>query len=69
MTTVEDRLTVLETEFRTELKHLATKTDLVELKADLQSGLKGDLLRVVIGLASLQLLSLGAVAAMLRFLG
>ena len=27
MASVEDRLTVLETEFRTELKHLATKRD------------------------------------------
>lgn len=27
MTTIEDRLTILETEFRTELRHLATKAD------------------------------------------
>ena len=27
MTAVEDRLAILETEFRTELKHLATKRD------------------------------------------
>ena len=30
--TVEDRVTVLETEFRTELRHLATKADLAELR-------------------------------------
>ena len=32
MTTVEQRLIVLETEFRTELKHLATKADLKSLE-------------------------------------
>ncbi len=30
--TTEDRLTILETEFRTELKHLATKADLKALE-------------------------------------
>ena len=30
--TVEDRVTILETEFRTELKHLATKADLKALE-------------------------------------
>ena len=32
MTIVEQRLIVLETEFRTELKHLATKADLKSLE-------------------------------------
>ena len=32
---VEDRLTALETEFRTELRHLATKADLAGLRTDL----------------------------------
>ena len=32
MATVEQRVTILETEFRTELKHLATKTDLKSLE-------------------------------------
>ena len=30
--TVEERVTILETEFRTELKHLATKADLKALE-------------------------------------
>ncbi len=34
-TDIETRMTVLETEFRTELKHLATKTDLERLKMQL----------------------------------
>ena len=34
-TDIETRMTVLETEFRTELKHLATKTDLDRLKMQL----------------------------------
>lgn len=32
MATVEERVTALETEFRTELRHLATKADLAELR-------------------------------------
>ena len=32
MATIEDRVTILETEFRTELKHLATKADLKALE-------------------------------------
>lgn len=32
MSTVEDRVTILKTEFRTELKHLATKADLKALE-------------------------------------
>ena len=32
MVTVEERLTILETKFRTELKHLVTKADLKDLE-------------------------------------
>ena len=39
MATVEDRLTVLETEFRTELRHLATKNDLADLENRLNNKL------------------------------
>ena len=35
MSTVEERVTALETEFRTELRHLATKSDLSQLEARL----------------------------------
>ena len=65
MTTVEERLGNFETEFRTELRHLATKADLADLKAEL----RGDLLKVVIGLGGMQLLGLAAVAAIMRLLG
>ncbi len=44
---------------------MATKADLAELKADLNR----TLIQMVIGLAGLQLIGLGAVAAILRFLG
>ena len=37
MATFEERVTALETEFRTELRHLATKADLSELKAELKT--------------------------------
>ena len=47
------------------LVHYATKADLAELKADLNK----TLIQMTIGLAGLQLIGLGAVAAILRFLG
>lgn len=65
MATIEQRVTSLETEFRTELRHLATKADLVELKSEL----RGDLLKAVIGLATLQVVGLGATAAIVKLLG
>ena len=37
MVTTEERVTALETEFRTELRHLATKADLSDLKAELKT--------------------------------
>ncbi len=61
MATVEQRLGQLEGAYA----HLATKADLAELKAEI----RGDLNKVVIGLAGLQLIGLGAVAAIMRFLG
>ncbi len=61
MATVEQRLGQLEGAYA----RLATKADLAELKAEI----RGDLNKVVIGLAGLQLIGLGAVAAIMRFLG
>lgn len=58
---VEERVSRLEGAY----DHLATKADLAELKADLNR----TLIQMVIGLAGLQLIGLGAVAAILRFLG
>ena len=72
MSTLEQRVSRLEGGFG----HLATKADLAELRSELlgellglKAELRGDLLKVVIGLASLQLLGLAAVAAIMRFLG
>ena len=62
-TAVEQPIT--RSELREELRHYATKADLLELKAEL----RGDLLKVVLGLASIQLLGLAAVAAIMRFVG
>ena len=67
MATIEQRGTSLETEFRTELRHLATKTDLAELKSELKSEFKSDLLKAMIGLATLQVASLGVMAAIVKF--
>ena len=61
MATVEQRVSYIEGR----LDSLATKADLLELKAEL----RGDLLRVVFGLGGLQLLGLAAVAAIMRFVG
>ena len=47
LATVEQRVTALETEFRTELKHLATKADLVELEHRLTLRLGG--LMILVG--------------------
>ena len=57
-------MTALETEFRTELRHLATKADLAELKVELISQMNIQL-RWMIGL---QVVGLGVVAAIVKFL-
>ena len=41
MATIEQRVTILETEFRTEIKHLATKADLIALEHRLTLRLGG----------------------------
>ena len=64
MATIDDRVTALETEFRTELRHLASKEDLANLRSELQDKL-GAHLRWVIGV---QLVGLGAVAAIVGLL-
>ena len=53
MVTVEERVTALETEFRTELRHLATKADLAKLEAKLETQLahmETRLLKLFVGL-------------------
>ena len=37
MAAVKERITALETEFRAEIRHLATKADLSDLKAELKT--------------------------------
>ncbi len=41
MTTIEERMTILRTEFRTELKYLATKADVKDLGNRLSADIKG----------------------------
>ncbi len=69
MVTVEQRITALETEFRTELRHLATKADLAQLETRLV-GQMNIQLRWMIGL---QLGGMAVVAtvvaAIVRLLG
>ena len=68
MDSIEERVASIEAT----LPHLATKADVEALRADialLEGRIRGDLLKVVIGLASLQLLGLAAVAAIVRFVG
>lgn len=63
MTTVDERMTTLETEFRTELRHLATKTDLERVKSDLERAKwqLGGLMIGTVGIATT------IIAIMLRF--
>ena len=67
MTTVEHPIT--RSELREELKHYATKEDLANLKAEIKGdlgNLKFDLIKWIV---VLQFMGLGAVAAIMRFLG
>ncbi len=73
MTTIEERMTILETEFRTELKHLATKADLKDLETrltadikDLEGKLKELETRLMLRLGGLMVAGFGAVIAALR---
>ena len=62
MVTLDERITILETEFRTELKHLATKADLADLRGDLRS-LEH---RLTLRLGGLMLAGFGILIAVLR---
>ena len=66
MTTPESldtRITVLETEFRTELRHLATKADIAELRGEI----KAVETRLMLRLGGLIVGSMGVLLAVLRF--
>ncbi len=77
MTTVQ--IPITRAEVREEVEHVlqfyATKEDLSQLEVrlikaigDIRADIRGELPKAVIGLAGLQLVGLGAVAAILRFL-
>ena len=58
------------------LDSLATKEDVARVEARLEAGLgelkaelRGDMVKMALGIASLQLLSIAAVAAVMRLLG
>ena len=67
MTTIQERMTILETEFRTELKHLATKADLKDLETRLTADMKDLETRLMLRLGGLMVAGFGAVIAALRF--
>lgn len=62
-TTVDDRMTVLETRFDTELKHLATKADLKDLETRIQEVET----RLIVRLGGLMIAGFGVVVAVLKF--
>ena len=62
---VEERLGRIETRLDTLTTVFATKEDLANLKADISR----DMLRLTLALATLQLIGLGTVAAVVKFIG
>ena len=62
MTTVDERMTVLETRFDTELKHLATKADLKEIETRIQEVET----RLMVRLGGLMIAGFGVVIAVLK---
>ena len=69
MTTLESldtRATVLETEFRTELRHLATKEDLAELRANFMGELKAIENRLMLRLGGLYIAGIGVAVAIMK---
>ncbi len=63
MEDIESRMTTLEVEFRTELRHLATKADLERVKSDLERA-KWQLGGLMIGSMSV---ATAIIAAIVRF--
>ena len=82
MVTIEERVSNLETEFRTELRHLATKSDLAELRtefrtgqadlrtdiADLKAAMQASQNRLIISMFGFLIAGVAAVATIMRFL-
>ena len=63
MSTVDERLTALETEFRTELRHLVTKADLIQGLRDLEGRLEYKIARSEARMIGLLLGTLGLMMA------
>ena len=82
MVTIEERVSNLETEFRTELRHLATKSDLAEFRtefrtgqadlrtdiADLKAAMQASQNRLIISMFGFLIAGVAAVATIMRFL-
>ena len=69
MTTLESLdapTTVLVTEFRTELRHLATKEDLAELRANFMGELKAIENRLMLRLGGLYIAGIGVAVAIMK---
>lgn len=62
MATVDERMTVLETRFDTELKHLANKADLKEIETRIQEVET----RLMVRLGGLMIAGFGVVIAVLK---
>ena len=58
MTTVDERMTVLETRFDTELKHLATKADLNDLEMRLTKWMIGLMVSSVVSASAIAVAAL-----------
>ena len=68
MVTIEERVSTLETEFRTELRHLATKADLAELETRMQANMQDLQTRIILSVGTMMIAAIAAVAAIMRFL-
>ena len=75
MTTIEHRVSTLETEFRTELRHLATKADIADLRTEMQAletrmqaKMQELQTRLIFSMAGTMIAAIAAVAAIMRFL-
>lgn len=63
---LDTRITVLETEFRTELRHLAAKEDIADLRGEFRGEIKALEARLMLRLGGLIVGSMGVLLAVLR---
>ena len=69
MVTIEERVSTLETEFRTELRHLATKADLAELETRMQANMQDLQTRIILSVGTMMIAAIAAVAAIMALPG